>query len=88
MMCMPCNYLSLCKILLASPLLCMSLCDHACLSHSDLEHLQGQWATIVHCKMKCKLLTAVDQEIRVAAVTELNTLAPVHMRSLCSRDCN
>ncbi len=66
-----------------APLLCMSLCDHACLSHSDLEHLQarylpagqvlGKLATIVHCTMKCKLLGAVDQEIRIAAVTELST---------------
>jgi hypothetical protein len=37
----------------------------------------------VPCKMKCKLLAAVDQEIRIAAVTELEHLGcSAHAESL------
>ncbi len=46
-----------------STLLCMSLCDHACLSHSDLEHLQAKYLAVGNnraLQMKCQLLTVTE----------------------------
>ncbi len=64
------------KILLAFALLCMSL------SQSFRFRIPCRPAT-VRCKMKCKLLAAVDQEIRIAAVTELEHLGcNAHAESL------